>query len=47
MYIEIESLNETVALIDERHTDIVYNGGFKSDDDPMDYVSLEAIICVS
>lgn len=37
-------LEEYESIIDERHSEVFYNGGFEEDEDPMDYVSVKGVV---
>lgn len=37
-------LEEYESLIDERHTEILYEGGFGETEDPLDYVDVKEVV---
>lgn len=40
-----ESLYEILEpVLDEKHTELHYNGGFAEDDDPYDYIDVKEVV---
>ncbi|RPF54776.1 hypothetical protein [Abyssicoccus albus] len=39
-----EMFEEMESAIEPKHTEVLYNGGFNSDDDPMDFIEASQIV---